>query len=349
MAKQVGTDLDMCQNLVENIGEAKGSNGGSSFSLSISGLAFAATGFGSTAYKAVKNVTKSRLFHQWEFPTSGATGQMILDEDGLKLQGGGAGNIVGPGTVQGGSVAVADETGALTYGGAIFDAMRDLKRPWASCDFFGVASADVSPFTGVALSSGTATAANGGNQIHGAVDLKNAATTISSGYKYCLSNAASLGLNGGEVFVSVFKLGAIASGATPDVALGYHDISTATHDATDGVYMVGAMDGTAEFWARASAGGVHTSVSMGTLAASTWYRLTIEINSDKTNAVFTIHNSATGALLVTAEVSSGFPTASQFVGAGAVAFTKTTPTAAIALLTLDLMGFGQGSQRALTR
>lgn len=221
-------------------------------------------------------------------------------------------------------------------GSALLDTWR--KRPFLFCDFLATGTSSLDPFLGIAIASGTISAATVGTftaQHPGNVRFVSS-TTPNSGV-YIGSNTIQLLLSGGEVYEAVFRLETLTLST---FRLGFLDTTTSA-DAVDGVYV--EVDSTGVATGKTSNNSTRsTTATTLTLTATTWYRLRIVVNSTSL-ATFTIYDDA-GAELWTNTLTTNIPTASgRETGAGVTA--TNSGTLAVGLLTLDFMALTWSSDR----
>ena len=200
------------------------------------------------------------------------------------------------------------------------------QNPFYANDFF--ANSNFAPYLGSAISSGTLGTPAGTAEHPGVIRLQSSATP-NSGYTIA-SHANSIMIAGDEKYNAVFSLVTL-SGST--YRLGFLDTASSS-DATDGVYL--EIDSSGVATGKTSTNGSRTPTdTTATLSASTWYRLSIELNSSATLATYTIKTD-NGSTVWTNTVSATIPTSTgRECGAGVVATNSgSSPTT---LIDMDYM------------
>jgi hypothetical protein len=116
---------------------------------------------------------------------------------------------------------------------------------------------------------------------------------------------SSILIAGGEVATVIFKTAGLAGAS---IRAGF--IDSASADATDGAYcemiQVGGVDGTL-VGKTAAAAARSTTASSFVMSASTWYRITVQVNATATLVTFSLFDS-TGALIWSDSLNSNIPT-----------------------------------------
>ena len=214
-------------------------------------------------------------------------------------------------------------------------------------DFYTADAYAVQGITGAALSSGTVAAGTTTSEHMGVISISDS-TSANGGYKY-LTDLTSFLLKGGEKAEFVFSLGAGAARTTAHVRLGFQDGATIDATVADGVWLDIVGDETkATISGEANDNtGVATTDTTLTAELATWYRATIELNADATEASFAVRTCADGLQVWGNTVTTKIPTgAGRFCGFGIIAGETTTDAAAV-ILNLDYANMSIG--RTLVR
>lgn len=222
-----------------------------------------------------------------------------------------------------------------TLGSEMLDAWR--KRPFLYSDFIVSSNGSATdPFTLTAIASGTGNAPNNANANHpGAIRFRSS-TTTNSGILIG-ANTAQFLLGGGEIFEAIFRLETLALST---FRIGFHDTAT-NADATDGVYV--EIDGSGVATGKTASNSSRSSTgTTTTLAASTWYRLRIVVNSTSL-VTYTIYDEA-GSVVWTDTLTTNIPSsAGRQTGCGTIA--TNSGTTALDLLELDSMAVTWSTDR----
>lgn len=217
------------------------------------------------------------------------------------------------------------------------------RQPYFFTEFLAAATTMNAPFTGAAVSSGTA-ALNTTNQTldHPGVLRLSDSTTANGGYRV-QTDANSIRLGGGESFELVFNP-AVFTNIT--ARFGFHDATTSA-DAVDGVYF--EYSGSGATTCKASSNSTRTtSATIATLSTATWYRGVIKIDRTAANATCTIYD-ANGVSLGSQTVSSNIPTAAGRETQAGVIATENSVSAAAAIIDVDYMALRFGEGRPMLR
>lgn len=256
-------------------------------------------------------------------------------------------NSVGSAQIVDGAIATADiadtavtEAKLSTAVQAKLDRVgRSQTNPILENDF--ISSNVFAPFLGIATASGTISSPTAGDANHPGIGRMASAAGANSGY-FVGSNTAQIILAGGEKWVAIFSPIAFANNL---IRTGFFDNKSSGGTVGDGCWL--EVDATGLLTGKTSSNS--TGSTTGTsfqLVAGTWYRGTVELNSDATLVTFTLYNDA-GTQLWQATLSTNIPTgAGRETGMGIYAFsTATGPTAVV---NIDYMSC-QYKNRALTR
>jgi hypothetical protein len=192
------------------------------------------------------------------------------------------------------------------------------------------------------IASGTQAKVAGEANHPGILSTTSSTTTNSGGY--CVSEATSILISGGETFEIIFQ-DRVASNTNTTIRFGFHDATTST-DAVDGCYFEIPSGSLAVVGKTSSNSSRSTSATVYTITASTWYRAKVTVNSGATSVNFSIYSDA-GSLLGSQDVATNIPTgAGRNCGQGFVA--TNVGTSAILLAYWDFMSFYY-TTRTLTR
>lgn len=195
----------------------------------------------------------------------------------------------------------------------------------------------------------SANAINGGTVVAGDATVlhpgiaiyKSHESNANSGYRY-FTDIYNILLGGGEKSTIVFKTKATLIGVKRRI--GFQD-STSETNPTDGVYCEianGVLTGK-----TANNGTLSTTSTSYTLAANTWYRLKIELNSDASLATFTLYEDNTNTVLWQNTLSENIPTgAARWCGHGDICILA-SPAAATEIGTIDYMDLEFPNSRRL--
>jgi hypothetical protein len=160
----------------------------------------------------------------------------------------------------------------------------------------------VMPWAAGALSGGSSTAVDSEDKHPGIYDIKNT-TSANSGFRYYTGNIAVL--RGLEKTTFIFKTPASIS-ATSVIRLGFQN-SINNNAPSNGVYINIAnttLDGRTVKDNTAS-----TTATSYTISAGTWYRMTIEINTDATLITFKLYADNSDTVLWSNTLAANIPTA----------------------------------------
>ena len=182
----------------------------------------------------------------------------------------------------------------------------------------------VDDMIGAAVSSGTLAAVSGYANHPGIVSISD--STTSNGAYYIMTETNALLLAGGEKATFVFQ-DRSSSVATATTRMGFFDSRAIQTAPTDGVWAE-IVGGVLTGKCKNNSGPTNTGTTY-TLTGSTWYTLTIELNSDASLATFTIYSEA-GNQLWQQSVNANIPTATgRETGFGIIAGETTTSAAAV--------------------
>jgi len=156
------------------------------------------------------------------------------------------------------------------------------------------------PWAGTAVNGGTNPGIAGTSK-HPGVRSFISSTNANSGYGYTTSGAPIV-LGGGEKSTVIIKTATTLTGVTRRT--GFHDTSD-FNAPTDGVY-IKILDGVLTGQA-VNNGTISTTGTNYTIAADTWYRLKIELNSDATLATYTLYADDSNTVLWTDTLSTNIP------------------------------------------
>jgi len=167
---------------------------------------------------------------------------------------------------------------------------------------------------------------------HPGVSSFNSVATADSGYRMTTATTVFL-LSGSEKTTTIFKTPVTFTGTT--TRIGFLDnISSAAP--TDGCYFNLIENILTGNTSRAGANSVTNTTF--TLAADTWYRFVIELNSDATAVTFTLYGDDSDVVLFQATLTTNVPVgAGKHTGQGIVS--TNSGTTAVLLGTLDYMDF----------
>jgi hypothetical protein len=193
---------------------------------------------------------------------------------------------------------------------------------------------------GTAVSSGVINSAAGTAKHPGVAEYASHNSNADSGYKIIMANVALL-LAGGEKTTFIFKTAPTIIGVTR--RMGFHDATSVTAP-TDGVYVKQSIDGGDNkcylTGHTVSNNTLATTATKIELAADTWYRIVIEINSDGTTATFTLYQDDSTTVLWTDTLTANgstiiLPTGTgRNVGHGDIC-TLASPSGAITIGSID--------------
>lgn len=194
-------------------------------------------------------------------------------------------------------------------------------------DFSNVAVAQ--PWTGAAISTGTATVIASIASHFGIVQVSNN-SVANAGYEYDFASASSFLLAGGEVFEFVFRPDNVAGSNFQ--RYGFQDLF-GTVAPVDGVWI--NISG-ATLTGKTSNNSVSSTTSTSyTVTISAWYHLKIFVNSTSL-VTFSLYDS-TGALVWSDTLTTNIPsTAGRETGCGIVGY-RSTNTAGVNVATWDWM------------
>lgn len=199
------------------------------------------------------------------------------------------------------------------------------------------ANAGFYPFNGSVVSNGSVNVAGTTTLNRPGIVRLRSGSNANSGYLIA-TNANSLILKGGEVFLSALIINSIA--ATTVIREGFIDTINSS-DCVDGVYFE-ITNGLIR--AKTSTNNVRTSsTNTFSIVVDTYYWTAIRINSDATLATFKVFNEA-GTLLFTDTISTNIPTARD-TGVGIIG--TSSLTGGTDLYSLDFMGFSLNTNRPL--
>lgn len=152
------------------------------------------------------------------------------------------------------------------------------------------------------------------------------ASNTNSGIGCRISSNVLIG--GGEISTVCFATASTITGITRRI--GFHT-ATDQNVPTDGVYC-SIIDGV--MYGRCANNSVlSTTASNYTLAASTWYRLVIQLNSDATLATFTLYKDDSNIILWQDSLNTNIPK-TRFVQHGDIT-TSATPSGVVSIGSLD--------------
>jgi len=188
-------------------------------------------------------------------------------------------------------------------------------------------TASVHPWGGNPINSGTWTGLNPTSK-HNGIRTYTSSTTANSGYGI-LANVNSFMLIGGEKTTFIFKTPTVQSTITRRIGFLNSIDSTPPTDAAS-FRIIGAS-----LYGSCNNNSNSTATSTGyILAADTWYRGVITINSDATLATFTLYADDSASVLWSDTITTNIPV-NRLIGHGDIA--TSSGTTAITLGHLDYM------------
>ncbi|MFO1034561.1 MAG: hypothetical protein U1E15_10950, partial [Hyphomicrobiales bacterium] len=216
------------------------------------------------------------------------------------------------------------------------------RQPVISNDFADAAHAY--PFYSAVISSGTAaSSALYADSNHPGTALISSSATANSGAYF--TTEATIRLGGGEQFEAVI-MPLSATGKL--MRIGFHDTATSA-DATDGAYVEIDSSGNAILKTanNATRAGSLATTLLGTMTASTWYRIVITLNRDATAVTGELFD-MTGLLIGSQTLTTNIPTASGRETAARLIATNSVAAAA-SIVAVDYMAVLFGTSRPLNR
>lgn len=270
------------------------------------------------------------------FTAAAATGEITLPQP-LHL----GGQVSDPASPANGTVWLNTTTGEVRLRAVGATVTLGAGGTLGPADFwsvarFGSASAQVGPFAGTAISSGTnstaiPTAALNGLNPFG-VFLRSS-TTANSGYRYCTSAASDYFGVASRKFRGKCLWRATASNT---VRLGFHNATT-NADSDNGAYFEIVAD---QVSAKTAANSVRTTHGTTyTLTANAHYTFDIEVDAAAAAARFRLYENANATPVLDVSITTNLPTTgADAFGAGVVA--TNAATTASDLIVLYEMGIG---------
>lgn len=148
---------------------------------------------------------------------------------------------------------------------------------------------------------------------------------------------------GGEFFYWIFRTPSTFTNLT--VCIGQVQTATAvTTEPTDGIYLFQTA-GTSTFGFKSANASTRTVGTTTTLTTSTWYGFSIRWNDARTQAVCTLYNGTTGAVIITQTLTTNLPGTGTVLYARANVWTSAAAAVAAALdLDLIRVRFGSPTQ-----
>lgn len=235
--------------------------------------------------------------------------------------------------VSGTNLKTINGASVLGSGDIAVAASKTRKNFFIETDFlYNSTGLAYAPWNAAAISSGTLPAASTSVvPDHPGITGISSSTSANSG-AYIVTTLTSFLLGGSEKTEYIFKTPTSINASTT-VKLGFTDSQTASAP-TDGLFVnIGSNSVSGKTYSN---GSTSTTATSHTVDADTWYRASIELNSNATTATFNLFADNSETPLWTDTLSTNIPSgAGRYVGHGVVA--TNSGTTAVSLIYLDYM------------